>query len=81
MRAFLIAVGILSWLMALSVILIFAESGGALTVVAAGVFAVAAIVAFGCERIIKTLEEIRDGRVPAGVVPSRTATVLPSVPV
>jgi uncharacterized membrane protein len=64
MRAFLIAVGILSWALALSVILIFAESGGAQVAIAAGVFAVVAVVSLGCERIIKTLEDIRDSRVP-----------------
>ncbi|HKE94464.1 MAG TPA: hypothetical protein VKB34_09185 [Povalibacter sp.] len=63
MRAFLIAVGILSWLMALAVLLIFAQAGGALTVIAAGVFAVVAVVALGCERIIRTLEQIRDSRI------------------
>ena len=46
--------------LALAVLWIFAESGGALTVIAAGVFAIVAIVALGCERILKTLEEIRD---------------------
>ena len=44
MRAFLVAVGILAWLMALAVLLIFAQAGGALTVIAAGVFAVVAVV-------------------------------------
>lgn len=62
MRMFFIAVGVLSWIWALAVLWIFAESGGALTVIAAGVFAVVAIVALGCERILKTLEDIRDGR-------------------
>ena len=62
MRAFLIAVGGLAWIMALAVLLIFAQAGGALTVIAAGVFAVVAVVALGCERIIRTLEDIRDGR-------------------
>lgn len=62
MRMFFIAVGILAWIWALAVLWIFAESGGALTVIAAGVFAVVAIVALGCERILKMLEEIRDGR-------------------
>jgi hypothetical protein len=63
MRMFLIAVGILAWLMALAVTWIFAESGGPLTIIAAGVFAVVAVVSLGCERIIKTLEEMRDGSV------------------
>jgi hypothetical protein len=59
------AVGVLSWIWALAVLWIFAESGGALTVIAAGIYAVVAMVALGCERIVKTLEEIRDGRVSA----------------
>ena len=42
---------------------IFSESGGALTFIAAGVFATVAILALVGERIIKTLEEIRDGSV------------------
>jgi len=60
MRMFFITVGILSWLLALGVLWIFAESGGALTVIAAGVFAGVAIVALGVERVLKVLEEIRD---------------------
>jgi hypothetical protein len=60
---FLMVVGVLAWLMALAVIWIFAESGGPLTIIAAGVFAVVAVVSLGCERIIKTLEEMRDGSV------------------
>lgn len=60
MRMFFITVGILSWLLALSVLWIFAESGGALTVIAAGVFAGVAIVALGIERVLKVLEDIRD---------------------
>jgi hypothetical protein len=60
---FLLVVGVLAWLMALAVIWIFAESGGPLTIIAAGVFAVVAVVSLGCERIIKTLEEMRDGSV------------------
>ncbi|MBB6093535.1 hypothetical protein HNQ60_002416 [Povalibacter uvarum] len=63
MRMFLVCVGIAAWLMALAVLLVFADNGGALVAIAAGVFAVVAVVALGCERIIKTLEEIRDGRV------------------
>jgi hypothetical protein len=63
MRWFFLAVGILAWLLALGVVWIFAESGGALTFIAAGVFATVAIVALVGERIIKTLEEIRDGSV------------------
>lgn len=60
MRLFFIAVGILSWLLALSVLWIFAEAGGALTVIAAGVFAGVAIVSLGVERVLKVLEQIRD---------------------
>jgi uncharacterized membrane protein len=60
---FFIAVGILAWIAALGVLWIFAESGGALTVIAAGVFAVVAMVALGCERIISVLEDIRDRRI------------------
>lgn len=79
MRAFLIAVGIVSWVMALSVLVIFASNGGALTVIAAGVFAVVAVVALGCERIIRTLEEIRDSRsVEATAV--RPVAVVPVMP-
>jgi hypothetical protein len=61
--------GILAWLMALAVLWIFAESGGALTVIAAGVFAIVAIVALVGERVLKTLEEIRDGKVLARQLP------------
>jgi hypothetical protein len=64
MRMFFIAVGILSWLLALAVLWIFAESGGALTVIAAGVFAGVAIVSLGVERVMKLLEEIRDRTLP-----------------
>ena len=63
MRMFFMAVGILSWIWALAIVWIFAESGGPLTIIAAGVFAVVAVLALGCERILKTLEEIRDGSV------------------
>jgi hypothetical protein len=63
MRMFFITVGVLSWIWALAVLWIFAENGGALTVIAAGVFAIVAVVALGCERILKTLEDIRDGSV------------------
>jgi hypothetical protein len=61
MRWFFLAVGVLAWLLALGVVWIFSESGGALTFIAAGVFATVAILALVGERIIKTLEEIRDG--------------------
>jgi hypothetical protein len=63
MRWFFLAVGVLAWLVALGVVWIFSESGGALTFIAAGVFATVAILALVGERIIKTLEEIRDGSV------------------
>jgi hypothetical protein len=63
MRWFFLAVGVLAWLLALGVVWIFSESGGALTFIAAGVFATVAILALVGERIIKTLEEIRDGSV------------------
>jgi hypothetical protein len=65
MRMFFITVGILAWLLALGVLWIFAESGGALTVIAAGVFAGVAIVSLGVERVLKVLEEIRDRDRPA----------------
>ena len=61
MRFFFGAVGILSWIWALAVLWIFKESGGALTMIAAGVFSTVAVLALGCERILKTLEDIRDG--------------------
>ena len=60
MRMFFVAVGVLAWIWALAVLWIFAASGGPLTVIAAGVFAVVAIVALGVERILKVLEDIRD---------------------
>jgi hypothetical protein len=63
MRWFFLAVGVLGWILALGVVWIFAQSGGALTFIAAGVFATVAILALVGERIIKTLEEIRDGSV------------------
>jgi len=63
MRWFFLAVGVLGWLLALGVVWIFAQSGGALTFIAAGVFATVANLALVGERIIKTLEEIRDGSV------------------
>ena len=62
MRMFFSMVGVLAWVMALAVLWIFSESGGALTVIAAGVFAMVAMVALVGERTLKTLEEIRDGR-------------------
>jgi hypothetical protein len=66
MRLFFTLVGILAWIWALAVIWIFAASGGPLTVIAAGVFAIVAIVALGIERILKMLEDIRDRRITPG---------------
>ena len=63
MRWFFLVVGVLAWLLALGVVWIFSESGGALTFIAAGVFATVAIVSLVGERVIKTLEEIRDGSI------------------
>ena len=73
MRPFFMTVGILAWLMAFAVMWVFAENGGALTAIAAGVFATAAMMALGCERLLKLLEDIRD-RLPAG----NRAVVLPA---
>jgi hypothetical protein len=61
-----VVVGVLARLFALSALSILAESGGALAVIAAGIFAGVAIVSRGLERVLKLLEEIRDG-------PSQTA--------
>lgn len=69
MRMFFATVGILAWVWALAVLWIFAESGGALTIIAAGVYAIVAMVALGCERVLKMLEDIRDGR--SEMVPAR----------
>jgi hypothetical protein len=69
MRMFFITVGILSWLLALAVAWIFAENGGVMTVIAAGIFAGLAIISLGLERVLKVLEEIRD----RGAVPAATA--------
>lgn len=60
MRFFFIAVGILSWAWAFLLLWLFSEEGGTVRFVAAGVYAVVAMVALGCERILKTLEDIRD---------------------
>ena len=75
MRMFFITVGILAWLFALSVLWIFAESGGALAVIAAGVFAGVAIVSLGLERVLKMLEEIRDHGVPRALLPTQPERV------
>ena len=77
MRWFFLAVGVLGWILALGVVWIFAQSGGALTFIAAGVFATVAILALVGERIIKTLEEIRDGsvtRIRVNAAPERAVT-------
>lgn len=60
MRGFFIAVGVLSWIWALSLLWIFSAEGGTVRFVAAGVYAIVAMVALGFERILKTLEDIRD---------------------
>lgn len=65
MRWFFGVIGVLAWFFALAVFWIFKESGGALTMIAAGTFAIVAVLGMACERILKTLEEIRDGRTPA----------------
>jgi hypothetical protein len=75
MRMFFMAIGILSWIWALAIVWIFAESGGPLTMIAAGVFAIVAVLALGCERILKTLEEIRDGSVTRIRVATPTSAV------
>ncbi|MGH8187600.1 MAG: hypothetical protein ACREUC_13655, partial [Steroidobacteraceae bacterium] len=77
MRMFFISVGVLAWIWALAVLWLFAESGGALTIIAAGVFAVVAMVALGTERMLKTLEDIRDGSVK-GTPRNRDATSVPA---
>lgn len=76
MRMFFGAVGVLAWIWALAVLWIFAESGGALTIIAAGIYAVVAMVALGCERVLKTLEDIRDGRVETPRVASPRAGLM-----
>jgi hypothetical protein len=74
MRPFLTTVGVLAWIWALAVLWVFAEAGGALTVIAAGIFALVAVLALASERILKTLEEIRDERiVRSKVVTARDA--------
>ena len=81
MRWFFLAVGILAWLVALGVVWIFSESGGALNFIAAGVFETVAILGLVGERIIKTLEEIRDGsvtRIRVNAAPERAVTRAPS---
>src|ERR1044072_1054119 len=81
MRWFFLAVGVLGWILALGVVWIFAQSGGALTFIAAGVFATVAILALVGERIIKVLEEIRDGSVTSIRVNTPTEKVVTERPV
>lgn len=76
MRPFFVTVGILAWILAFLVMWIFAESGGALTAIAAGTFAVVAILALGCERILKLLEDIRN-QMPS-LAPVRREVVSPA---
>lgn len=71
MRPFLITVGILAWAFGMAVLFIFTENGGVMTAIAAGVFAGVGLLALVSERILKTLEDIRDGV----VVPPRRAVV------
>lgn len=84
MRPFFMTVGILAWVWAFAVMWIFAESGGALTIIAAGVFAGVAIVSLGCERILKVLEEIQQQlprrRVVVEPAPQRKPMPAASVP-
>lgn len=63
MRWFFGVIGAAAWIAALAVFWIFKESGGALTIIAAGTLAIVAVLGMGCERILKTLEDIRDARV------------------
>ena len=76
MRMFFSVVGVLAWIMALAVLWIFAASGGALTVIAAGVFAIVAVVSLGCERILRVLEQIRDGTSARVRAPTSASTVV-----
>jgi hypothetical protein len=78
MRWFFMTVGVLAWLFALAVLRIFSESGGALAVIAAGVFAGVAIMSLGLERILKLLEDIRD-RAMAGSAAARDERSAPEV--
>ncbi len=64
MRIFFAVIGVLAWIWALLLLAIFSESGGEGRFIAAGIYAIVGILALGCERIIKTLEDIRDGRSP-----------------
>jgi hypothetical protein len=63
MRIFFAVVGVLAWLWALTLLVLFSETGGQTRFVAAGIYAIVAVLALGVERILKTLEDIRDGRV------------------
>jgi len=60
MRPFFAVIGVLAWLWALSLLVIFSQSGGEMKFVAAGVYAIVGILAMGCERILKVLEDIRN---------------------
>jgi len=71
MRPFFAVIGVLAWLWALSLLAIFSQSGGEMKFVAAGVYAIVGILAMGCERILKVLEDIRDHRTSEDVVPQR----------
>jgi hypothetical protein len=67
-RVFLLTVSLLAWIAALAVAWFYAESAGILAFVAAGMFALVAVIALGCERILKLLTEIRDSvAAPAAV--------------
>ena len=69
MRPFFAVIGVLAWLWALSLLVIFSQSGGEMKFVAAGVYAIVGILAMGCERILKVLEDIRDHRTADDVLP------------
>lgn len=62
MRIFFAVVGVFAWLWALTLLVLFSESGGQTRFIAAGIYAIVAVLALGVERILKTLEDIRDGR-------------------
>lgn len=60
MRVFLMTVSLLAWIAAPAIAWHYAASSGVLAFVAAGIFVLVAVVALGCERILKLLTEIRD---------------------
>jgi len=76
MRPFFAVIGVLAWLWALSLLAIFSQSGGEMKFVAAGVYAIVGILAMGCERILKVLEDIRDHRTSDDAVPQPTGRSL-----